>query len=191
MKTYLISEIAEDLKENKAMIRRTIKRLGLQEVNKSRREHANSPKKYSLADKKLIEAHLTPDSKRTVAQHEAIQEYQERYSSDTTRKKASEQDLNQESDTEAHLNNDGAIQERYTNLLERYNTQEDMISLLKQQLEQAHNDKTDLIRLLDQQQHLNLTAQDKLETLQIELKETEADKKGLFSNLFRSKKDRD
>lgn len=189
MDTYLISDIADELNQNKTKVRRTIKKLGLKEVNNADRLYTNSPKEYSSSDMDLIRIYLTPDSKRTIAEHDALQSFQERNRDAMTHTEAPSEAIKDTDSKEAYHIRLDALQERNTNLMERSTLQEATIKRLEDQLEQAHKDKTDLIRLLDQQQHLNLTAQDKLETLQIELRETEADSKGLFSKLFRSKKD--
>lgn len=167
-KSYLMGDIAEELNISKTKVFRCIKELEIEAINEKTREHSNSPKKYSEKSKELIVANLTKAEDRNELQNKALQNHYRALQSVTV--------------TQEHRdNNDKECkkEERYKTLQERCsNDSERIIKLLEDQLEfkdkeldRAYQEKQDLIRLLDQQQRLSLQANQKIETLELKIKE--------------------
>ena len=177
-KTYLMGDIAEELRINKTKVFRCIKELKLEAENENTREHLNSPKKYSEESKLLIIANLTKQEKRTELQNSALHEHYKALRNVTV---TQEHDKIDDDKVES--------KERYKALQERYRNDSDkVIELLESQLQakdkeldRAYQEKQDLIRLLDQQQRLSLQANQKIEVLEhkeeIKEEETEDNKK--------------
>lgn len=162
-KTYLMGDIAKELKINKTKVFRCIKELELEALNENTREYSNSSKEYSEESKNLIIANLTKKEKRTKFQNGALQKHYRALQSVT---------VTQECDNREDRG--GEKEKRYRALLKRYsNDSEKIIELLESQLQakdkeldRAYQEKQDLIRLLDQQQRLSLQANQKIEILE-------------------------
>lgn len=97
------------------------------------------------------------------------------------------QELGSEEDAQQSHASSKPDAEQGTHQEQQGDTQADMIELLTEQLNKANTREIELLRLLDQQQRLALTNQQKLEVLEIELEEEQEESKGIFSNLFRKK----
>ncbi len=168
-KTYMMGDIAKELAVHKTTVFRSVKELEIEAINENSRKYENSPKKYSEESKQLIIANLIEEEKRTEAQNKALQEHFKALRNDS---ETIEID-NTEVVDEEYKGDLGALQEHNGNVSNK------IISLLESQLEakdkeldRAYQEKQDLIRLLDQQQRLSLQANQKIEILELEIKET-------------------
>lgn len=63
-------------------------------------------------------------------------------------------------------------------------SQDELIQVLKDQLEVANEEKKELRKLLDQQQQLNMSDKSRIELLELEIEEKPDEKKGFFARLF-------
>ena len=168
-KTYMMGDIAKELAVHKTTVFRSVKELEIEAINENSRKYENSPKKYSEESKQLIIANLIEEEKRTEAQKKALQEHFKTLRNDSETIKIN----NTEVVDEEYKGDLGALQEHNGNVSNK------IISLLESQLEakdkeldRAYQEKQDLIRLLDQQQRLSLQANQKIEILELEIKET-------------------
>ncbi|MGO1818904.1 MAG: hypothetical protein ACTH0S_04390 [Senegalia sp. (in: firmicutes)] len=168
-KTYMMGDIAKELAVHKTTVFRSVKELEIEAINENSRKYENSPKKYSEESKQLIIANLIEEEKRTEAQNKALQEHFKTLRNDSETIKID----NTEVVDEEYKGDLGALQEHNGNVSNK------IISLLESQLEakdkeldRAYQEKQDLIRLLDQQQRLSLQANQKIEILELEIKET-------------------
>lgn len=165
----MMGDIAKELAVHKTTVFRSVKELEIEAINENSRKYENSPKKYSEESKQLIIANLIEEEKRTEAQNKALQEHFKTLRNDSETIKID----NTEVVDEEYKGDLGALQEHNGNVSNK------IISLLESQLEakdkeldRAYQEKQDLIRLLDQQQRLSLQANQKIEILELEIKET-------------------
>lgn len=91
-----------------------------------------------------------------------------------------------------HINErSGVHKKKYENIEKTENDRDFIINMLKEQLDISIIEKKELLKLLDQQQKLTLVANEKVENLQIELKNTDKNNlnksKKSFFNLFKNK----
>lgn len=61
---------------------------------------------------------------------------------------------------------------------------DELIEVLKSQLEVANEEKRELRNLLDQQQRLNMSDKSRIELLELEIEEKPNEQKGFFARLF-------
>ena len=160
MKTYLISEIADELITTKSRVSRSISKLKLNAVNEKNRIHKNSPKVYDLFARNLVEIDLMSVTERSVAQQGALQER-------INNMKGVKATINDDKD-EKQKKSQQSVTIKKT---ERYEAQREIIDVLKTQLNKANDEKDGLMRLLDQQQRLSANDRKKIEILELELKE--------------------
>lgn len=63
-------------------------------------------------------------------------------------------------------------------------SKDELIDVLKEQLEVANEEKRELRNLLDQQQRLNMSDKTRIELLELEIEEKTDEQKGFFKRLF-------
>lgn len=160
MKTYLISELADELITTKSRVSRSISKLKLMAVNEKNRMHKNTPKEYDSFARNLVEIDLMSITERSTAQQGALQERIDKIkgAKDTVNENKEEKQNNEQ-------------QSATTSKTERHEAQQEIIDVLKTQLNKANDEKVVLMRLLDQQQQLSLSERNKVKLLEIELEE--------------------
>lgn len=186
MKKYTILEIADELITTKSRVSRSISKLKLEANNENERIHKNSPKNYSSSVKELVMIDLMSVTERSVAQQSALQERINKVKSDKPTSKTTKEDIK-----------DKAQQSAPTSKAERFEAQQEIIDVLKTQLNKANDEKENLLRLLDQQQRLSLHDRKKIELLETEVeKKTEEEinesdnvviKKSRWYNFFKKR----
>ena len=159
MKTYTILEIADELITTKSRVSRSISKLKFKANNENERIHKNSPKNYSSSVKELVMIDLMSVTERSVAQQSALQERINKVKSDKATYKTLKEDVKEK-----------AQQSAPTLKAERFEAQQEIIDVLKTQLNKANDEKENLLRLLDQQQRLSLHDRNKIELLETEVK---------------------
>lgn len=160
MKTYLISELADDLITTKSRVSRSISKLKIEAVNENDRIHKNSPKKYDSSAKNLVEIDLMSVTERSEAQQDSLRE---RIKIIKGKKATDKENIEEKKPKED--------QSTTTTKTERYEAHQEIIDVLKTQLKKANDEKDGLMRLLDQQQKIALYDRNRIKTLEIELEE--------------------
>lgn len=167
-KNYTISELSEEFKKDKQLIRRRLSKLGIKPVNKETREHINEPLEYNQ------NAYLELSNLFKVSKSSKTEEKNDRH---VTR---------DDTQSNTHQKEEKSNKEILIEVLERE------LKHSKEKLEKAEQEKENLYILLSQQQQLSLSDRNKIKTLEIELEETskesfEEEKKEIIAENIKTK----
>ena len=147
-KNYTISDLSEEFKKDKQLIRRRLAKMGIKPVNKETREHINERLVYNKnAYLELYNLFKVPKKSKI----------KEKYDTHVT---------HDDTQNNMHQKEEKSSKEILIEVLERE------LKHSKEKLEKAEQEKENLYILLSQQQQLSLTDRNKIKTLEIELEET-------------------
>ena len=147
-KKYTISDLSNEFKESKQVVRRRIDSLQIESINRDTRKFPNEPLEYNFESYKKLAESFGVDVKVQTTD-------------DDTQQHAKIHD----DDTQRYAQNaeNNANQEVVTEILERE------LQHAKEKLMKAEQEKEKLYQLLDQQQQLSLSDRNKINSLELEL----------------------
>ena len=157
-KNYTILELSEEFTKDKQLIRRRLSRLGIKPINKDTRQHIHEPLEYSK--KAFIEL-------SNLFQVSNISENKKKHDTPVTRNDTRNDTHVTHDDTQnnTHQKEDKSSEQLLIEVLERE------LKHSKEKLEIAEKEKENLLKLLDQQQQLQLDSQKQLNQFKIEYNE--------------------
>lgn len=172
-KQYTILDLSEEFEKDKQLIRRRLSKLGIKSINRDVREYPNDPLKYNH------------DAYIQLAKDFGISNSNTQQHADDTRSNTPKHTNDTQSNTQQHADDIG--KNRLIEVLERE------LEHSKDKLEKAEQEKVNLYKLLDQQQQLSLNDKNKIEMLELEIKEHNhleeiLEEKTKWYNIFKRRK---
>lgn len=150
-KKYTILDFSEEFNKDKQLIRRRLSKLEIKAMNRDQREYENEPLKYNY------EAYL-----KLAKDFGVLNIEKDQHEDDT---QCNTHDMQNDTQCNAHRYADNMVKDKIIEILERE------LEHSKVKLEKAEQEKDNLYRLLNQQQQLSLSDKNKIEILELELKE--------------------
>lgn len=183
-KQYTILDLSELFEKDKQLIRRRLTKLGIKAINKGIREYANEPLQYDHNAYIELAKDFGVSNSKIDQPTDDTQSNTQQYANDTqsnTQKHTNDTQCN----TQIHADDIG--RDKLIEVLERE------LEHSKIKLQRAEQEKDNLYRLLDQQQQLSLNDKNKIETLELELKESNypeqtLEEKPKWYNIFKRRK---
>ncbi len=149
-KKYTISDLSNEFKESKQVVRRRIDSLQIESINRDTRKFPNEPLEYTFESYKKLAESFGVDVKVQTTDDDT-QQHAKTHNDDTQR---------YAQDAENNVN-----QEIIIEILERE------LEHSKEKLSKAEQEKEKLYQLLDQQQQLSLSDRNKIDSLELELED--------------------